>query len=318
MATLPSRPLTRPSAAGDVHVSRIALGCMGLSGTWNPAEFDAAKVRRGVTAVEAAWACGVTLYDFADIYGGGTSEQVWKEALVAVPGLRERAVVCTKAGIRFAADGAPYRYDHSFPYLITALEASLRRLGVERVDLLLLHRPDPLAHPREAARALNTLVRSGKVGAVGVSNYTPAQVRALQAFLDQPLVASQPSFSLWNLRPMEDGTLDICEELDLLPMAYSPLAGGLLGGRRDIKEDDPQRKRFEGLRAELARQAEAHGCTATQVALAWLIAHPAGVVPVVGSTNPEHIAEAAGATGVQLSREDWYRLWVAGRGAGIP
>jgi predicted oxidoreductase len=316
-SVLPSRPLGRPGEGG-VQVSRIALGCMGLSGTWNPAEFDAAKLERGVGALRAAWEAGITFFDFADIYGRGTCEQVWPEAVARVPGLGERAVVCTKVGIRLGSGDDPYRYDHSFAYVLRAVDASLRRLGSERVDLLLLHRPDPLTHPREVARALNTLVRSGKVGAVGVSNYTPAQIRALQAFLDFPLAASQPSFSLWNLRPLEDGTLDICEELDLLPMAYSPLAGGLLAGRRELRPDDPARERLEGLRAELRRQAEVYGCTPTQVALAWLLAHPAGVVPVVGSTDPEHIREAAGACRIRLGREDWYRLWVAARGSRLP
>ena len=305
MTILPTRALGAPGEGG-VQVSRLALGCMGLSGTWNPAEFDAARLERGVAAVAAALEAGITFYDFADIYGAGTSEQVWKEALRAGPGLRERAVVCTKAGIRFAEGDAPYRYDHSFAHLGAALEGSLRRLGTERVDLLLLHRPDPLTHPREAARALAALVRAGRAGAVGVSNYRPAQLAALQAWLDFPLAATQPPLSLWNLGALEDGVLDGC------------LERGLLAGRRALQADDPQRARLDGLRAELARQGQAHGCSQAQAALAWLLAHPAGIVPVVGSTDPEHIREAAGACRVELSREDWYRLWVAGRGHRIP
>ena len=301
-----------------MQVSRIALGCAGLSGTSNPAEFDDEKGARGVAAIRAALAAGITFFDFADIYGNGTAELVWQSALREIPALRERALVCTKASVRRAGDGAPYHYNAGFAHLHAALEGSLRRLGVDRVDLLLIHRPDPLTHPRETARALGGLVRSGKVGAVGVSNFTPAQVRALAGFMDVPLAALQPSFSLWNLSPMEDGTLDICEEMGLLPMAYSPLGGGLLPGKRTLPEGDARQARMDGVQAELRRCAESYGCTPNQAVLAWLLAHPAGVVPIVGSRDPEHIREAAGSCQVQLSREDWYRLWVAGRGAGIP
>lgn len=303
---------------GHIEVSRIALGCAGLSGARSTAEFNDEACARGVAAIAAAMDVGITLFDFADIYGNGTSEMVWKQALQDVPGLRERAVVCTKAAVRRAQDGAPYHYNAGFDHLHRALEGSLGRLGVDRVDLLLVHRPDPLSHPRDTARALGALVRSGKVGAVGVSNYTPSQLRALAAFMEVPLAASQPSFSLWNVAAVEDGTLDICEELGLLPMAYSPLGGGLLPGKRELPEGDPRRARLGALQVELVRCAAGQGCTPNQVALAWLMAHPAGVVPIVGSRSPEHIREAAGACAVQLSREDWFRLWVAGRGAPIP
>ena len=300
-------------------VSRIALGSTSLSGTSTPEGFDEAKAAHGVAAIEAALAAGITFFDFADIYAGGTSELVWKYALESVPELRHRGVVCTKAGIRLPREGSPYHYDNSASHLQAALEGSLRRLGVDRIDLFLLHRHDPLTHPRETASALQALMRSGMVGSIGVSNYTASQVRALSVFMDEPLAASQPSFSPWDIRAMEDGTLDVCEELGLLAMVYSPLAGGLLAGRRQPSADDDERQeRLRGLRAALGRCAETYNCTANQIALAWLLAHPANVAPIVGSQDPAHIREAAGACQVQLSREDWYRLWVAARGAGIP
>lgn len=313
MADLPARPLGAAS-----QVSRLALGCAGLSGVARPEDLDEQAIARGVAAVAAAFAAGVTFYDFADIYGHGTAEMVWNQACRAIPGLRAAAVVCTKASVRRAAGATPYHYNASAFHLTAALEGSLRRLGADRVDLLLIHRPDPLTHPRETAAALGALVRAGLVGAVGVSNHTPAQVRALVRYLEVPLVASQPSFSLLNLQPLEDGTLDVCEELDLLPMAYSPLGRGVLVGGHRPTQGDAGPSRLEALASELQGCASAHGCTAGQVALAWLLAHPAAVVPVVGSRDPEHIREAAGACGVRLSREEWYRLWVAARGAGIP
>lgn len=298
------------------RVSCIALGCMGLSGTWNPAAMGPENVRRAITAFEAAMDAGITLYDHADIYGGGTCEEVFKECLAAVPGARERIVIATKCGIR------PGHYNLSCEYIVEAAERSLTRLGIDVIDLYQLHRPDPLAHPEETARALSDLLEQGKVRHVGVSNYYPEQVRALQAYLDVPIASNQISISLRRLDPIYegaaggngDGTLDQCLAMGMTPLAYSPLAQSALNSTRP----DPNDPLLTNLRRELAAQAEKYDATPGQVALAWLLAHPADIIPLVGSANPDHIREAAGAAGVSLAREDWYRLWVAARGRNIP
>ncbi len=243
---------------------------------------------------------------------------MFKACLAAVPGAREKIVIATKGGIRSG------HYNLTAPYLRECVERSLRRMGIDRIDLYQLHRPDPLTHPAETARVLNELLKEKKILHVGVSNYYPEQVRALQRYLDAPLISNQFSFSLANLAPLYegldsgdgrrgDGTLDQCMAMEMTPLAYSPLGGGRL--TRPAPAGDT---RAEKRHAALQALAEKHGATPGQIALAWLLAHPAGVVPLVGSANPEHIREAAGVVTVDLSREEWYGLWSAAWGRGVP
>lgn len=290
-------------------VSRIALGCMGLSGTWNPDEYGPNNVKKAISTCEAAVEAGITLYDHADIYGRGTSEQAFGEFLRANPGVRDRIFIATKCGIR------PRHYNLSYDHILSSIDGSLERLGVEYVDLYQLHRPDPFTHPAETARGLAEVVRQGKARMIGVSNYYPEQVRALQRYLDLPLRSNQISLSLRRLEPVyDDGVLDQCMALNMTPLAYSPLGLGMLSGKKDAG-DDPV---LIGLLQELRTQAETHNGTPTQIALAWLLAMPSMPIPLVGSTNPDHIREAIGACEVELTREDWYSLWIAARGKNIP
>ncbi len=311
-------PLPTQSIGGDgPRVTRIALGCMGLTGTWNPAEMGPAHKKRATAAFEAALETGITLFDHADIYGGGTCEEVFKDCLAAVPGARERITIATKGGIVLGRG----HYNLTAPYLTECVERSLRRMGIDYIDLYQLHRPDPLTHPGETAGALNALLRRGVIRAVGVSNYYPEQIRALQRYLDAPLRGNQIEFSLSHLEPLYegrdggDGTLDQCMALGMTPLAWSPLGGGALTRRA---AESTETLRLQGLRAELAVQAERYEATLTQVALAWVLAHPAGIIPLVGSADPDHIREAAGAARIVLEREDWYRLWTAAAGHPVP
>ncbi|MCL4508290.1 MAG: aldo/keto reductase [Chloroflexi bacterium] len=307
-------PLQRVGTNGPL-VTRIALGCMGLTGTWNPQEFGPSHRARAITAFEAALEAGINFFDHADIYGGGTCEEVFKDCLQAVPGSRDRIVIATKCGIR------PDFYQLDAPYIAECVERSLKRMGIDYIDLLQLHRPDPLAHPAETARALNDLLRRGIVLHVGVSNYYPEQIRALQRYLDAPLVSNQISISLGRLQSIYegwdggDGTLDQCMALGLTPLAYSPLARGFLTGKREVPTSD---ERMSKLVQQLDEVAHKYAATPTQVALAWLLRHPAGIVPLVGSASPAHIREAVGAVSVTLSREDWYVLWTAAWGRRVP
>ncbi len=296
-------------------VSRIALGCMGLSGTQNPAGITQGLRRNAILAFEAALDAGITFFDHADIYGGGSCEEVFKECLAAVPGSRQRIVIATKGGIRSGY------YDLSAPCITSCVEQSLTRMGIDYIDLYQLHRPDPLTHPGEAAGALNDLLRRALIRSVGVSNYYPEQVRALQGFLDVPLCSNQIEISLLRLDPLYegvdggDGTLDYCMATGMTPLAWSPLGGGaLMGGTR--READ--QSRVERVRAALTALAPTYDATPAQLALAWLLAHPSGILPLVGSTSPRHIGEAAGAAKLVLTREDWYRLWIAARGREVP
>ena len=313
MAKLPEQNL----GADGPRVSRIALGCMGLSGTWNAAEMNAEREKRAVDAFAAAYEAGITLYDHADIYGGGTCEEVFKACLAAVPGSRERIVIATKGGIRSG------HYNLSAPYLRECIDRSLRRMGIEYIDLYQLHRPDPFTHPSETASVLNEALRSGKILAVGVSNYYPEQVRALQRYLDAPIRSNQISISLNRLDPfyegldngsgrVGDGTLDQCMAMRMTPLAYSPLGGGRLArGEGESEKQKAVRERLEAL-------GEKYGRTPTQVALGWLLSHPSGIIPLVGSANPDHIREAAGAADLTLEREEWFQLWTAAWGRRVP
>ena len=325
MTTLP----TQPFGPNALPVSRIALGCMGLAGTWNPAEVGPEHRRRAIASFEAALEAGITFYDHADIYGGTACESVFKDCLAAVPGSREKIFIATKVGIRSGY------YEHAPDYIRRSLRGSLDRMGIDSVDLYQLHRPDPLSHPAETAAALDELVDQGLIKTVGVSNYYPHQTLALQKYLKAPIVSNQIAISLLRLDPIYegaaggratseaatcdagDGVLDQCLELGITPLAYSPLGGGWLSGRREVSADtNPAVKRtLDALR----EMAPAYGdATPGQLALAWLLAHPSKIIPLVGSNDPAHIHEALGAAAIQLSRTDWYKLWTAARGVRVP
>lgn len=293
--------------------SRLAYGC------WRLAD-DGATGDAGRAAVRSALEAGYTVFDHADIYGHGMCERIFGEVLAESPGVRDRLVLVTKCGIRRAGEpaGAPYRYDASRQHIVTSCEGSLRRLGVDVVDVFLLHRPDPLMDPEEVASAFDGLRRSGKAREFGVSNFAPNQVEALQGACGFPLVVNQVEISLARWEPLVDGTLDQCLAEGITPMAWSPLAGGKLadGARRVL----PSQERYgtEALVRELDAVAEGRGVGRSAVALAWLLRHPAGMVPVVGSVHPERIRAAAKASEVGLSREEWYRLYTVARGMPLP
>lgn len=318
---------TQPFGPDLIPVSRIALGCMGLAGTWNPAEVGDEHRRRAIATFETALEAGITFYDHADIYGGGACEAIFKDCLEAVPGSRDKIFIATKAGIRQGY------YDHSPEYIRQSLQASMQRLGVDYVDLYQLHRPDPLSHPAQTAAMLDELVAEGLVKYIGVSNYYPHQVAALRQYLHAPIVANQISLSLLRLDPIYegaagapgsvagsgDGVLDQCKQLAITPLAYSPLGSGWLSGRRDVPADHPQRAMIERTLSILRELSPAYNdATPAQLSLAWLLSHPAQIIPLVGSNNPGHIHEAVGAASIKLSRVDWYKLWVAARGEPVP
>jgi predicted oxidoreductase len=304
MSLLPLPPASRSLGPGGPEISPIAWGM------WRLAE-DGRGVREAETLVHAALDAGITLLDTADIYGfNGTSgfgdaEALLGEVLSADPSLRERFVLSTKGGIR-----PPLPYDQSAAYLAGAIDASLRRLRTDRIDLWQVHRPDILTHPKEIARTLDAAVQAGKIGALGVSNFTLHQTAALQQFLDNKLVATQPEISPMRIAPFEDGTLDQAMMLGLVPLAWSPLGGGRLA--------DPQTMGDKAVALALDIVAERHDVSRTVAAYSWLMAHPGGIVPIVGTQNAERIIETARALTVQWNREDWYAVLVAARGEKLP
>ena len=294
--------------------SRLAYGC------WRIAERDAAP-GSGRRAVLAAVDAGYTLFDHADIYCDGEAEKVFGQVLKEVRGLRDCVVLATKCGIRKRGDpnpDSPYRYDFSADYISRSCEGSLKRLGVDTIDLYQLHRPDYLMDPDEVCGAIVRLCEEGKVREFGVSNFNPTQVATLQRACGMLIRANQVEISLANLSCFEDGTLDQCLTEQITPMAWSPLAGGLLGdGPRRILASQETYKPAAVI-AALDALAKVRGTVRTVVAFAWLLRHPSRIIPIVGSTDPARIRQAAAADAFEMSREEWYRLFDAARGQRLP
>jgi len=303
-------PLGKSALAG----SRLAYGCWRLASN----KEDPAAGRRAVTA---AYEAGYTLFDNADIYGGGEAEKMLGAALKEIPGMRERVVILTKCGVRHGGHpnpDSPNRWDFSAEHILRSCEQSLKRMGIETVDVYMLHRPDFLADPEDIAMAFEQLRAAGKVRFFGVSNFRPSLVNALQSAYPMPLILHQMEISLAKLDAFTDGTLDQCLAEHITPMAWSPLAAGLIGdgAKRLLKAQ--QSYRPEKFLADLEAVAKARGVSRTVIAFSWLLKHPSKIIPIVGSINPERIREAATATELELSREEWYRLLNAARGEPLP
>jgi predicted oxidoreductase len=312
---------TIPLGTGALISSRLAYGCWRIAGTWDPAAVTPEREARGRAAVMAAYEAGYTLFDHADIYCLGVAESLFGQVLQEVPGMRERVLIASKCGIRRTGDpnsSAPYRYDFSEQHIIWSCEQSLQRLGVETIDLYQLHRPDFLCDPAEVAAAFSKLRQSGKAREFGVSNFRPSQVEMLQKACPMPLLVNQIELSLRHLDAFEDGTLDQCLARRITPLAWSPLAGGWLASSGGIDMAAPDHARKLRLHETLEAVARERGVSRTVIALAWLLRHPSGIVPIVGSTNPDRIREAVGADQVELAREEWYRLMEAAYGQRLP
>jgi predicted oxidoreductase len=302
MSLLPVPAATHTLGPGGKLVSRLAWGMWRFEG-------DDTNAAQGL--VEAAFAVGITLFDTADIYGFngsggfGDAERLLGKVFKAAPHLREKMVLATKGGIM-----PPLPYDSSHGYLMSALEASLTRLGVDHVDLWQVHRPDVLAHPQELARTLEDMVTSGKASAVGVSNFTQGQVESLHRFLPIPLTSIQPEISALAIEPIEGGLLDQAMRLGTTVLAWSPLGQGRIA--------QPTTKRELDVACALDAVATMHGVSRTAAAYSWLMAHPAGIIPIVGSQQPARITEAADAYKVRWSRTDWYKVLTAARQEPLP
>ena len=310
----------------------LIYGCMGLGGSWSDEPHGTDHVDEAAAAVEAALGSGITLFDHADIYRSGKSEAVFGEVLAATSGLRERIRLQTKCGIRLNERGLQTHYDLSRESIIERVNGSLKRLRTDYVDVLMLHRPDPLADPAEVASAVGQLIAEGKVRQLGVSNMSGAQIAALQDRLDVPVVANQLEMSLLKRAWLESqvlvnhaesldygfphGTLEYCSSNGVTLQAYGALARGLYTG---AGPEDPTvaESATAALVAELARE---HGTAGEAVLLGWLMKHPAGIAPVIGTVNPARIRACADASRVaeEMSRAEWYGLWVAARGSNIP
>lgn len=277
-------------------------------GTWR---LTADDVSANQELIEAALDAGMNLIDTADVYGldhGGTgfgqNEERIGQVLAAAPALRDRMVLATKGGIM-----PPLPYDSSPDYLRSAVDASLTRLGVERIDLWQIHRADLFTHPADVAATLDSLIADGKIAMVGVSNFTVDQYDALAAHLEAPIVSTQPEFSVAQLQPMRDGTFDRAMRDGVVPLAWSPLAGGRLFSGDGIRPE---------LIETLDRLAAREGVDRATLATAFVLAHPARPVALLGTQTASRLAAASAAFNVHLDRNDAYDLVAASEGQPLP
>jgi predicted oxidoreductase len=286
-----------------MNLSPIIIGCMKL-GTWG-ANLSSAELER---FIDGCLDLGLTDFDHADIYGGYTTERQFGEVIRRRPDLKNKVRITTKCGIMYPSVERPQyqlkHYNLSADHIRTSIDRSLENLGMDELHVFLLHRPDVLLDPAEIAEAFTAAKQAGKIGHVGVSNFTPSQFDLLHQAV--PLETNQVQASLTHLSPFTDGTLDQLLRLGITPTAWSPLGGGKL-----FAGDDAQAVRIREAAAPLC---EVHHCTLDQLLLAWLMRHPAGIIPVTGTSKLERIKAALEATTIHLTHEEWYQLWTASTG----
>nr|WP_314315646.1 aldo/keto reductase [Kocuria rhizophila] len=341
--------------------SPLVLGCMGLGGSWGQRTVPASQYDAARDALYAAHRAGITLFDHADIYVGGDSETVFGRIIAEDAVLRRAVRVQTKCGIRLpgstAPDDAPAHYRLDRDTIRSSFEGSLRRLGVDRVERLFVHRPDPLTPWRETSRALDELHREGLIASVGLSNVTTQQVLGLRGHLETPVTAVQLQLSLAHRDFVEsqvlanhpdgahvsfpEGLFELCDAEGIEVQAWGALAGGRYSGATEPWRPaagprgaassppgsaPPPERPDEGATPEqrtsalVQRIAERMDVPAEAVVLGWLLRHPSGIRPVIGTMDPRRIAASALAPRAAqlMTHEDWYGLWTAARGRPLP
>ena len=322
--------MTYPSATNGPTPSRLIYGCMGLGGGWNHDPLRTEDVAKARAAVEAALEIGIELFDHANIYTLGKAEQCFGELFKQQPRLRQRMRLQTKCGIRFADANGPKRYDLSAAHIVEAVHASLRRLHTDYIDVLMLHRPDPLMEPDEVNDAWRLLFGAGKVRQLGVSNMHAGQLRQLVARLEAPLVANQLEMSLLKTAWLDadtcfndaqaqeslvwGDTLGYCQSQNIALQAWGALAKGWYSG--GAPDDAPAPVMAT---SQLVRElAHLHTVAPESIVLAWLLKHPARIEPVIGTANPARIRACGDAGRVVLTRGQWYALYQSARGRDLP
>ncbi len=292
--------------SSDLDVPVVAVGCMRID------SLDKASAER---FVGASLDEGANFFDHADVYGGGTCEEIFSDAIGMSSSVRERVVLQSKCGIRQGT------FDFSREHILASVEGSLKRLKTDYLDVLLLHRPDALVEPEEVAEAFDELERSGKVRHFGVSNQHPRQIELLKAYVRQPLVANQLQLSITNATMITSGVnvnmendaavnrdgyiLDYCRLNKITIQPWSPFQYGFFEGV--FLDND----KFPELNAKIDEVAKRHGVSNTTIAIAWLLRHPAKMQPITGTMNVERLRDCCKASEVDLSREEWYDVYRA-------
>lgn len=278
-----------------------------ITGAWRWQSLSTKDIEKLIlTSIEE----GITTFDHADIYGDYSCEELFGNALALRASLRTNIQLVSKCGIKLKTGKKPdhslNHYDNSKEHIINSVDQTLKNLQTDYLDLLLLHRPSPLINPEEVAEAFNTLKKNGKVLHFGVSNYTVAQFEMLQQLLSVPLVTNQIELSLFNPKLLFDGIIETLMKYQIAPMIWSPLGGGKFFGDGG-SEIQNQMNSFAGK----------YDCTLSQLALAWLLKHPSGMLPILGTTKPERIEEGARAVNINLDRQDWFEMLKRVRGKDV-
>lgn len=282
----------------DLSFSRIIHGLWRLS-DWKMSNEDVVKL------IEDCLEAGISTFDHADIYGKYTCEKKFGGALALKPELRKRVEIVTKCGIKLVSDNRPEHsiksYDTSKEHILASVQQSLENFQTDYIDVLLIHRPDPYMDPAQVVDAFTQLKSEGKVRHFGVSNFKRSQFKMLQSYLDFPLVTNQIELSAYNLENFEDGTLDLCQEARIAPMAWSPLAGGAI-----FSAEDEKAKRLRDTLEKIAGDIGA--MEIDEVLYAWLLSHPANIMPIVGSGKMNRIESAIKALDLTLTRDQWFDI----------
>jgi predicted oxidoreductase len=305
---------------------------MSFGGGWGTNPISKDDILTAEKAVDAALSIGINMFDHADIYGRGKAEETFGTILKARSSLRDQIIIQSKCGIRFGEGTVPGRFDFSKSHILSSVDGILERLTVDYIDILLLHRPDPLVEPEEVAEAFGQLKAAGKVRYFGVSNRSASQIRFLQRALPDQLAVNQLEMSLAHLDWLDqgvhvnqkagvpvnfaEGLMEYCQEENIQIQAWGPLAQGRFSGRATEAEPENVRKT-----AELVEQlAVEKNTTAEAIVLGWLMRHPAMIQPVVGTINAERIiaCQDAEVQAQNMTREEWYSLYVSARGNPMP
>ena len=294
--------------SADLSLSKIVHGQMRLP-EWN------LNVEQRVDLLNQLLELGITSIDQADIYGNYTSETLLGVAFREAPNLKEKFTVISKCGIALKSNKFPDRaikhYNYSADYIISSVENSLKNMHLNRLDLLLLHRPSPLLQPAEVAKAFAQLKQQGKVNHFGISNFLPHQINALKAHLNVPLVTNQIELNPLQLEHFDNGNLDFCLEHQMHPMAWSPLAGG-----RIFKPKTEQEQRVIQVINEVAKAHDIED--PSQVIYAWILKHPSQPVITVGTGKQTRLKTAMQALNINLTNEDWFKIYTASTGVRVP
>ncbi|MCA1059677.1 aldo/keto reductase family oxidoreductase [Rossellomorea aquimaris] len=292
----------------DLSFSRI------IHGLWRLADWNQSK-EETLSLIQHNIENGITTFDHADIYGSYTCEALFGEALALDPTLRGKMEIVTKCGIVLPSDNRPdhltHHYNTSKKHILSSVENSLQSLKTDYIDLLLIHRPDPFMNGEEVAEAFTQLKEEGKVRHFGVSNFKDHQWNMLQSYLPFPLITNQIELSAYHLENFEDGTLNLCQEKRVAPMAWSPLAGGAV-----FKGEDDKAIRLQHTLKKVQEETGAKGID--EILYAWLLNHPANIMPIVGSGKKERIQNAIDSLSITLNHDQWFEILQTSMGHDVP